>query len=122
MNLSKLAKWEQNLRENELLENDEVIEEHTKGDKWGFLSQTRGNYFFTNKKILFVGGLAGISSFAIPYESIIEMKKCNVGPIPFVPTGIKISYTTSEGNKFSEKCSLPKRNKWFEYLSQKTNK
>ena len=46
------AKWEASLKEAEYMGEDDHIIEHTKGDLWEFMSQTRGNFFFTNEKFM----------------------------------------------------------------------
>ena len=119
---SKKNEWESNLKEIELMSADETIEEHTKGDFWELLSQTRGQYFFTNEKFIFVGGILGVDNFAIPYSSIKSLKLCNVGGIiPIVPTGIKVTYMNEKGKLRTKKCSVPKRKEWLAYLSEKSH-
>ena len=86
-----VAKWESTLRELEYISDDDHIIEHTQGDRWEMMSQTRGNFFFTNEKFIFVGGLTGISNFVVKYSDIKEMKTVNVGGlIPVIPTGIRV--------------------------------
>jgi len=112
------VKWEETLRELELLGAEESIEEHTAGDYWPFTGQVRGNYFFTKDKMIFVSGF-GLENFVIPYKNIKEIKKCMISL--FIPTGIKITALDEEKGKDKKyKCSVMKRNNWIEYLAQKS--
>ena len=114
-------KWESSLRELEYMGGDDHIIEHTKGDLWEMMSQTRGNFFFTNEKFIFVGGLLGASNFAVKYSDIKELKLVNVGGlIPVIPTGIMVICQNPENGKtVKHKCSVMKRKEWIEYLRQK---
>lgn len=116
-----VAKWETSLREAEYMSNDDHIIEHTQGDLWEMMSQTRGNYFFTNEKFIFVGGLLGASNFAVKYSDIKELKLVNVGGlIPIIPTGIMVICQNPENGKtVKHKCSVMKRKEWVEYLRGK---
>ena len=116
---SKKEKWEQTLKELELIAADDVIEEHTQGDLWTFMSQTRGNYYFTKEKFIFVGGF-GLENFSVAYGDISGLKTCNVGGlIPIIPTGIKVSFMNSEGKLVTKKCSVMKRKEWIAYLVER---
>lgn len=116
---SKKEKWEQTLKELELITADDVIEEHTQGDLWTFMSQTRGNYFFTKEKFIFVSGF-GLENFAVAYGDISGLKTCNVGGlIPIIPTGIKVSFMNGEGKMVTKKCSVMKRKEWIAYLVER---
>lgn len=116
-----VEKWETTLREAELIGDDDHIIEHTKGDFWEMMSQSRGNFFFTNEKFVFVGGLLGADSFAIKYSDIKELKPVNVGGlIPIIPTGIKVMFQNPENGKImKKKCSVMKRKEWIAYLQEK---
>ena len=116
-----VAKWEKSLREAGYMSADDHIIEHTKGDLWTMMSQTRGNFFFTNEKFIFAGGLLGASDFAVKYSDIKEMKFVNVGGlIPIIPTGIMVTCQNPENGKTEKhKCSVMKRKEWREYLRQK---
>ncbi len=116
-----VAKWETTMREAELIGDDDHIIEHTKGDLWEMLSQSRGNFFFTNEKFVFVGGLLGADSFAVRYSDIKELKLVNVGGlIPIIPTGIMVICQNPENGKtMKKKCSVMKRKEWIEYLREK---
>ena len=116
-----VAKWEKTLRELEYMgENDHIVE-HVKGDLWEFASQTRGNFFFTNEKFIFVGGIAGLSNFAVKYSDIKELKFVNVGGlIPIIPTGILVAAQDAESGKIKKhKCSVLKRKDWAAYLRER---
>lgn len=115
------AKWEASLKEAEYMGADDHIIEHTKGDLWEFMSQTRGNFFFTNEKFIFAGGLLGASNFAVKYSDIKELKLVNVGGlIPIIPTGIMVICQNPENGKMvKHKCSVMKRKEWIEYLRGK---
>lgn len=116
---SKKEKWEETLKELELISAEDVIEEHTQGDLWTFMSQTRGNYFFTKEKFIFVSGF-GLENFAVAYGDISGLKTCNVGGlIPIIPTGIKVSFMNSEGKMVTKKCSVMKRKEWIAYLVER---
>lgn len=116
---SKKEKWEETLKELELISAEDVIEEHTQGDLWTFMSQTRGNYFFTKEKFIFVSGF-GLENFAVSYGDISGLKTCNVGGlIPIIPTGIKVSFMNSEGKMVTKKCSVMKRKEWIAYLVER---
>lgn len=118
---NEVAKWESSLKEAEYMGADDHIIEHTKGDLWEMMSQVRGNYFFTNEKFIFVGGLLGTSNFSVKYSDIKELKKVNIGGlIPIIPTGIKVICQNPENGKtVKHKCSVMKRKEWIEYLSKK---
>lgn len=45
---SKKEQWEKTLKELELMGADDVIEEHTQGDLWTFMSQTSVSLQVTN--------------------------------------------------------------------------
>lgn len=79
LDLGKVGKWEESLREAGYMSDDDHIIEHTKGDLWEMLSQTRGNFFFTEEKFIFAGGLIGVSNFAVKYSDIKELEACQCG-------------------------------------------
>ena len=74
---------------------NETIYQTIKADYWETLfgvimsSQVRGEFCFTNQRIIFKGGWA--TEVEIEYADIDHIKKCNVGGlIPVMPTGVKI--------------------------------
>ena len=121
MDLGKAGKWEESLREAGYMSGDDHIIEHTKGDLWEMLSQTRGNFFFTEEKFIFAGGLLGASNFAVKYSDIKELKLCNVGGLlPLIPTGLMvICYDPEKGKNVKHKCSVMKRKEWMAFLKNK---
>lgn len=111
--------WEKTLKESSLMDENDVIEEHTAGDLWTFFSQTRGNYFFTKEKFIFISGF-GVETFSVAYGDISGMKTCNVGGlIPIIPTGIKVSFMDEKGKLVTKKCSVMKRKDWIAYLVER---
>jgi len=116
----QLNDWTEALRSRELMGADETIIEHTKGDCWELMSQTRGNIFFTEKAIIFYGGLLGSTAYAYPYNKIKEIKKCNVGGlIKIIPTGIMVVYENEKGKIKKSRLSVLKRKDWIEYINGK---
>lgn len=102
------------------LQENEVIEKEFKSDYWEsvafLMSQKRGKYYFTNKRIVFVGGF--VTEVEIPYNEIASIKKCCVGPlVRFVPTGIKV--TMKNGKKHY--LSVTKRNDIMNLIQSKIN-
>ena len=116
----KKATWESKLRESGMIGPVDTIQEHTKGDLWD-PGQISGDFFFTTEKFVYVsGGLIGRVSFSIPYNKITGLKLCNIGFIPFLPTGIRVTYTNDNGKTEKKKCSVLKRKQWLAYLQEKT--
>ena len=114
----KFGEWEKVLKEAGLIGEDEVIERHTPGDYWNLTGQSRGNYFFTADKMVFISGL-GLESFAIRYADMKEFKKCMIGML--LPTGIKVTAMDPKKGKLKKyKCSVMKRGQWMDYLYEKT--
>lgn len=116
----KKATWESKLRESGMIGPIDTIQEHTKGDLWD-PGQISGDFFFTTEKFVYVsGGLIGRVSFSIPYNKITGLKLCNIGFIPLLPTGIRVTYTNDNGKTEKKKCSVLKRKQWLAYLQEKT--
>lgn len=116
----KKATWESKLRDSGMIGLTDTIQEHTKGDLWD-PGQISGDFFFTTEKFVYVsGGLIGKVSFSIPYNKITGLKLCNIGFIPFLPTGIRVTYTDEDGKTVKKKCSVMKRKEWLAYLQEKT--
>lgn len=116
----KKATWESKLRESGMIGPIDTIQEHTKGDLWD-PGQISGDFFFTKEKFVYVsGGLIGRVSFSIPYNKIAGLKLCNIGFIPLLPTGIRVTYTNDNGKTEKKKCSVLKRKQWLAYLQEKT--
>ncbi|MBO4982048.1 MAG: PH domain-containing protein [Lachnospiraceae bacterium] len=123
MKLSEKQKneWITLLKNLGYLPEGETLVEHTAGDYWEFgFSQVRGNFFFTEKTMIFVGGMLGNNNWGVPYDKITEIKKCNAGGIiPIIPTGIKVIYADENGKSAKKVCSVLKRNDWMEFLNNK---
>ncbi len=118
----KKQEWEETLRKSELIGESDTIVDHTQGDFWELLSQTRGNFFFTETQLIFVGGLLGATTLNIPFNKITKLSLCNVGGIiPVMPTGLKVTYTDEKGKTRTAKCSVLKRKVWLEYIKNKAN-
>jgi len=114
---AKKLEWEKTLKEINLIEAADSIEEHTQGDLWSFGSQSRGNFFFTKEKFVFVSGF-GLNNFAINYSDIKGLKKSMINF--FIPTGITVTALDPEKGKTKKyKCSVMKRKDWMAYLSQR---
>lgn len=115
----KKAEWEKTLRELELMDENDCIENHTAGDYWTFASQKRGNYFFTKEKFIFVSGF-GLESFSIKYTDIKDIKTCMINF--FIPTGMLVTADNQENGKTKKyKCSVLKRKQWISYLGEKSH-
>lgn len=114
----KKAEWEKTLRELKLMDEQDGIEEHVKGDWWSLGSQARGNFFFTKEKFIFVSGF-GMNNFSVPYTDIKEIKKTMINF--FIPTGIMVTaYDKESGKNKKYKCSVMKRKDWMAFLSGKS--
>ena len=121
LDLGTVGKWEKSLREAGYMSEEDHLVEHTKGDLWEMLSQTRGNFFFTEEKFIFAGGLLGASNFAVKYSDIKELKLVNVGGLlPLIPTGLMvICYDPEKGKNVIHRCSFMKRKEWMVFLRNK---
>ena len=119
MALSEAQKqeWEKTLRELELISEEDALEEHTAGSYWWLASQTRGNFFFTKEKFIFISGL-GFDNYAIKYSDIRAIKKSVVGP--FIPAITVTAFVPEKGKEKRYKCSVWKRQKWIDLLCKKS--
>lgn len=113
----KKKEWEDTLRELELIDAEDSIEQHTAGDYWWLNTQKRGNFFFTKEKMIFTSGF-GMNNFSIKYKDIVGLKKCCVGL--FIPTGIKVTVQDENGEQKKYRCSVLKRKEWIAYLEGKS--
>lgn len=122
MNLpeAKVKELEQWLLESELMDDGDYLEDTVKGDYYPpFTGQVRGNYYFTNQRIVFFSGILGTSTFSIKYSDIKAIKKSFVGP--FLPFGVTITAKDEKKGKDKKyKLSLLGRNKWLELFSSKS--
>ena len=122
---AKKQEIEQSLIERKLMEPGDTLEITEKGDYWEkfliFNSQTRGYYYFTKERLIFIGGVAGSTFFSIKYINIKSINKCNISL--FIPTGIKLEVFDEKKNKIKKyRMSVLNRSKWIEVLNSKTNK
>ena len=106
------------LRESELIAADEYVEKVTDGDYWDMMgmSQTRGHWYFTNKQIIFIGGLMGGEVVHIPVDRIKSVKKYNIRFI--IPTGIKVVAENDKGKDKTYRLSVMKRENWIDYITK----
>lgn len=117
----KKEKWEKTLRDSGLIDSIDTIQEYTKGDLWNPL-QIPGDFFFTMEKFAYVSrGLIGKVTFSVPYNKITGLRLCNVGFIPFLPLGIRVTYTDENGKLQKRKCAVLKRKQWLAYLKEKAS-
>lgn len=118
----KKRELEASFREGGLISDTDTIQDSTKGDLWEFFSQIRGTYFFTEERLVFIGGFGGMNNFSAPYNKITELKLCNVGALlRIMPTGILVVYTDENGKSVKKRCSVMKRKDWLAFLSKKTD-
>lgn len=120
MNLAPEVKadWENKLQQAQMIDLTDSIVEHVKGDYWDWSGQTRGRYFFTKEKLVFVGGLAGSTNFAVKYSNIKEAKLKLIRF--FLPTGILVIADDPESGKQKKYVlSLMKRKEWLALIREK---
>lgn len=120
MNLSEKDKkdWIDAMKNLELWDENDDIEEVVRGDYWTLWTSTRGRYFFTRNKVIFISGW-GATTFTAPYTDISAIKKSIV--MPFLPFGITLTVKDSKNGKDKKyKMSVNGRNKWIAFLEQKT--
>lgn len=120
MNLSEKDKkdWIDAMKNLELWDENDDIEEVVRGDYCEFAGSTRGRYFFTHNKVIFISGW-GATTFTAPYADISAIKKSIV--MPFLPFGITLTVKDSKNGKDKKyKMSVNGRNKWIAFLEQKT--
>lgn len=110
----KKKKWEDTLKELELIDEGDEILEHSQADYWKQQmigkSQVRGNMFFTKERFVFCSGF-GIANVSFRYNQIKALRTCFVS---LFPTGIEI--TTNE-EKYV--ISVMKRKQWLALLQEK---
>lgn len=76
----------------------------------------QGWAYFTEQKLIITTGFVG--SIVIPYKAIRELAKCSQG---FIPIGIAITYEDEEnGQLVTDRISMMKRDKWLDFLKQKS--
>ena len=116
----KRLELEKSFKEANRMAADDVIVENTLGDYYEFMSQVRGNYYFTQERVIFESSW-GIEKVNVKYSDIREIRKSFVGP--FLPFGVTIT-AVNQGNNNDKtkkyKLSLMKRKYWMELLSNKS--
>lgn len=122
MSQTEIMEIENSLREAKLMEIDDSLIITEKGDYWEkffiLRNQVRGYYYFTNKRIIFIGGFAGTTQWFIPYKNINGLKKCSVGL--FIPCGINVIFFDEVNNKEKVyKMSVLKREKWINFINER---
>lgn len=122
-NQEKMAEWEKLLKELNCIGEDETIVEHIKGDYWKKemlgRNQVRGNYFFTEKHLVFCSGF-GVCKVVMPYSEIKDIKTCMISM--FIPTGIDVTGLDKEtGKEGTYRFSVMKRDKWISFIKEKAN-
>lgn len=117
---AKVKELEQWLVENKLMDTGDYLEDTVKGDYYPiYINQVRGNYYFTNQRIVFYSGMFGTSTFSIKYSDIKAIKKSFIGPL--MPFGITITaFDSGKGKDKKYKLSLQSRKKWLELFSSKS--
>ena len=77
----------------------------------------QGWAYFTQQRLIIITGLLE-DNIVIPYESIRNLEKSNQG---LFPMGITITYDNTDGTSATTKISISKRNKWIEFLQEKSH-
>lgn len=77
----------------------------------------QGWAYFTQQRLIIITGLMD-DNIVIPYESIRNLEKSNQG---LFPMGINITYENESGTSVTAKISISKRNKWIEFLQEKSH-
>ena len=77
----------------------------------------QGWAYFTEQRLIIITGLLE-DNVVIPYESIRNLEKSNHG---LFPMGITITYENENGKSVTAKISISKRNKWIEFLQEKSH-
>ena len=108
--------WEKILKESDFISKDDCIEEYNEGIRWNFPTQTKGNYFLTKEKIIFIGEIA-LGSFTVSYKDIkaIKKKAANL----FSPECVSIVTADASGKKHKYYCFVEGKEKWLTRLSNK---
>lgn len=119
---AKLEKQKKNLVEAGLMTPEENLIDFLQAN---YVEQIIGKFgewkkgwaYFTEEKLIVVTGLLD-GNIIIPYKNIRELEKCSQG---LFPIGITITHEDMETGKTSKnKISLMKRDKWLEFLANKS--
>ena len=77
----------------------------------------QGWAYFTQQRMILITGILE-DNIVIPYASIRKLEKSNQG---LFPMGITITYDNTDGTSATTKISISKRNKWIEFLQEKSH-
>lgn len=122
MNDRKKEKLKKNLVKMELMDENDRILECILVNYWNKLMGKMGQWkrswiYFTEKAIICPTGILD-ENIIIPYNSVRELGKCLQG---LFPMGFVVTYEhpiTKRQEK--QQFSISKREKWLEFISQKT--
>lgn len=122
MDSAKLAKQKKNLVEAGIMKPEETLIEYLQANyvqrlvgKMGAWKQ--GWAYFTDERLIEITGLLN-DNIIIPYKNIRGLGKCSQG---LFPMGITITHEDAESGKvITDKLSMMKREKWLEFLSEKS--
>lgn len=121
MGNSKLEKQQKKLVDAGIMESSDTLVDFLQASYVERLPGKMGKWkqgwaYFTEQKLIITTGFVG--SISIPYPSIRELAKCSQG---FFPIGIAITHEEGEnGQLITDRISMMKRDKWLEFLAQKT--
>ena len=122
MTEAKLEKQKKNLVELGVMQQDDTLINYLQAN---YVEQLIGKFgqwkqgwaYFTQQRLIVLTGLLE-DNIIIPYESIKKLEKCSQG---LFPMGIAITYENESGTSVTAKISISKRNKWIEFLQEKSH-
>lgn len=122
MNDKKLEKQKKNLITAGLMSSEETLIAYVQAsyvDKLiGKIGQWKQGWaYFTDQKLIVPTGVLD-ENIVIPYQMIRGISKCNQG---IFPMGIAITHDDLKtGGTIEDRISLSKRQKWIDFLSEKS--
>ena len=122
MNEAKLEKQKKKLVELGVMQQEDVLIDFLQAS---YVEQLIGKFgqwkqgwaYFTQQRLIVITGVLE-DNIVIPYDSIRSLEKCNQG---LFPMGITITYENESGTSVTTKISISKRNKWIEFLQEKSH-
>ena len=122
MTEAKLEKQKKKLVELGVMQQDDTLINYLQAN---YVEQLIGKFgqwrqgwaYFTQQRLIIITGLLE-DNIVIPYESIRNLEKSNQG---LFPMGITITYENESGTSVTTKISISKRNKWIEFLQEKSH-
>lgn len=122
MTEAKLEKQKKKLIELGVMQQDDTLINYLQANYVeqliGKLGQWKQGWaYFTQQRLIVITGLLE-DNIVIPYESIQKLEKCSQG---LFPMGIAITYENANGTSVTTKISISKRNKWIEFLQEKSH-